>query len=91
MDVTALDLIDKLLTLDPNKRLDADEALNHDFFWSDPKPCELTKMLSRHTTSMFEYLAPPRRGGGPVQGGPPAKIPAVGKGGNADFAHDRVF
>lgn len=60
-DQYALDLLDKLLCLDPKVRLDADASLNHDFFYTDPMPCELSKMLSQHTTSMFEYLAPPRR------------------------------
>ena len=62
-DQYALDLLDKLLTLDPKQRLDSDNALNHDFFWTDPMPGDLSKMLSQHTTSMFEYLAPPRRRG----------------------------
>jgi len=62
-DQHALDLQDKLLTLDPSKRIDSDEALNHDFFWTDPMPQDLTSMLSKHTTSMFEFLAPPRRPG----------------------------
>merc|ERR1719341_850277 len=35
-DLSACDLIDKLLTLDPSKRLNADESLNHDFFWTEP-------------------------------------------------------
>ena len=39
-DPFACDLIDKLLLLDPSKRTDADSALNHDFFWTDPMPCE---------------------------------------------------
>lgn len=55
------DLLDKLLQLDPNGRIDADTALNHDFFWSDPMPADLSKMLGNHHQSMFEYLAPPRR------------------------------
>jgi cyclin-dependent kinase 9 len=61
-DPYACDMIDKLLWLDPSKRIDADTALNHDFFWTDPMPCSLEKMLSYHAQSMFEYLAP-RRGG----------------------------
>jgi cyclin-dependent kinase 9 len=62
-DPYACDLLDKLLVLDPSKRSDADNALNHDFFWTDPMPCDLSKMLAQHTQSMFEYLAPPRRPG----------------------------
>lgn len=62
-DPHGVDLLDKLLQLDPNHRIDADTALNHDFFWTDPMPCDLSKMLSQHTQSMFEYLAPPRRPG----------------------------
>jgi cyclin-dependent kinase 9 len=54
-------LLDKLLQLDPTARIDADSALNHDFFWTDPMPSDLSKMLSHHLSSMFEYLAPPRR------------------------------
>ncbi|XP_049786418.1 cyclin-dependent kinase 9 [Schistocerca cancellata] len=62
-DPYACDLLDKLLVLDPSKRYDSDSALNHDFFWTDPMPCDLSKMLAQHTQSMFEYLAPPRRQG----------------------------
>ena len=62
-DPFACDLLDKLLILDPSKRFDSDSALNHDFFWTDPMPCDLSKMLAQHTQSMFEYLAPPRRAG----------------------------
>lgn len=59
-DPYACDLLDKLLILDPAKRADSDTALNHDFFWTDPMPCDLGKMLANHTQSMFEYLAPRR-------------------------------
>ncbi|CAB3996867.1 mitochondrial-processing peptidase subunit alpha-like [Paramuricea clavata] len=66
-DANALDLIDKMLSLDPKQRLDSDAALNHDFFWTDPMPCDISRTLARHNTSMFEYLAPPRRPGGERQ------------------------
>ena len=39
-DAYACDLIDKLLFLDPSKRTNSDDALNHDFFWTDPMPCK---------------------------------------------------
>jgi len=62
-DAYACDLIDKLLWLDPSKRIDSDGALDHEFLWTDPLPCSLERMLSQHANSMFEYLAPQRRGG----------------------------
>ncbi|XP_043914283.1 cyclin-dependent kinase 9 isoform X1 [Protopterus annectens] len=88
-DPYALDLIDKLLVLDPSQRTDSDDALNHDFFWSDPMPSDLKNMLSAHNQSMFEYLAPPRRRGGhiPQQAVNQARNPAAAN--QTEF--DRVF
>jgi cyclin-dependent kinase 9 len=54
-DLNALDLLDKLLALDPKKRIDSDEALDHDFFWTEPMPTDLK--LERLSNSMFEYTA----------------------------------
>ncbi len=62
-DQYAVDLLDKLLTLNPARRIDANLALDHDFFWTDPMPQSLEKMLSQHTQSMFEFLAPRRLSG----------------------------
>ncbi|CRL08536.1 CLUMA_CG021274, isoform A [Clunio marinus] len=60
-DPHAVDLLDQLLILNPEKRINADDALMHDFFWTDPMPSDLGKMLSQLTQSNFEFLAPPRR------------------------------
>ena len=54
-DSNALELIDQLLTLDPKKRIDSGDALDHDFFWTDPLPCDLK--LDKISSSMFEYTS----------------------------------
>ena len=35
-----VDLLDKLLTLDPRERITASKALDHEYFWSDPLPAD---------------------------------------------------
>ena len=87
-DPYACDLLDKLLTLDPSKRVDADTSLNHDFFWTDPMPCDLSKMLAQHNQSMFEFLAPPRRAGRPHPG--PLAQPKPNPAADSSY-QDRVF
>uniref|UniRef100_A0A1I7ZX82 Protein kinase domain-containing protein n=1 Tax=Steinernema glaseri TaxID=37863 RepID=A0A1I7ZX82_9BILA len=55
-DTGALSLIQGLLELDPEKRLDAKAACIHDFFLRNPRPNENVKdLLATLTTSMFEY------------------------------------
>ncbi|CAB1099365.1 unnamed protein product [Ectocarpus sp. CCAP 1310/34] len=55
-DRLGVDLVDKLLTLDPSKRLSAAEALDHPYFWHDPRvvqPSELSK-FAIHSCHEFE-------------------------------------
>lgn len=60
----AIGWMDKFLALDTKKkRIDSDTTLYHDFFWNDPMPSDLSKILSQHLQSIFEYLATPRRSG----------------------------
>jgi hypothetical protein len=47
----------KLLILDPNKTWYSYYAMDHNFFWNDPLPCELFKMLAQHTQSICQYKA----------------------------------
>lgn len=56
-DTDGLNLIDRLLQLDPNSRIDADDAMKHDFFRSDPLPCDLEKTFSKYQRSMFDLHA----------------------------------
>lgn len=86
-DSYALDLLDKLLVLNPKKRLDGDKALNHDFFWTDPLPSDLGPALSTLRSSMFALHTSSRR---PPPGGP-SGVAGGGGGGGAGAMHDRVF
>ena len=82
-DEHALDLVDKLLCIDPAQRIDADYALDHDFFWNDPRPQDLHKMLSQHT-SMFDYFASNKREAHVQQQRPRCLL-------NPDQYFDRIF
>ncbi|XP_015786124.1 cyclin-dependent kinase 9 [Tetranychus urticae] len=61
MDSNAHDLLDRLLTLDPSQRINAADALHHDFLWSEPLPGDLSRVLSQFNQSMFEYYKNSRR------------------------------
>jgi len=53
--VHGCDLLEKLLYLDPEKRCDANTALDHDFFWTDPMPTNLSNTMSKiHITYNYE-------------------------------------
>lgn len=55
----ALDLVDRLLTLDPAKRISASEALDSDYFWTEPFPPD-PSTLPKYPPS-HEFQAKKRR------------------------------
>lgn len=60
-DEYGVDVIDKMLEIDPKKRIDADNALFHKFFWVDPLPGDLGALLSKIHVSMFELHSAKRK------------------------------
>ncbi|VVC45087.1 Protein kinase domain,Protein kinase-like domain,Protein kinase, ATP binding site,Serine/threonine- [Cinara cedri] len=73
-DPNCLDLLDKLLTLDPDQRIDAHGALDHICFWSKPMPGGLGNAISRLQTSNYEFLVKQQKFG-MVKQGPSAFAP----------------
>ncbi|KAK9937672.1 hypothetical protein M0R45_014447 [Rubus argutus] len=56
-DRHALELLERLLTLDPSKRISTKDALDADYFWTDPLPCDpksLPKYESSHELEIME-------------------------------------
>merc|ERR1719421_1577750 len=59
LEPMAKDLLRKLLMMDPEKRISADDALDHEYFWTDPVPAtpdQLPKYPPSH-----EFTAKKRR------------------------------
>ena len=60
-DSYAMQLLDRLLVLDPKQRIDASSALKHDFFRMEPRIEDLAKTLSYLKTSKFHGMMLQRR------------------------------
>lgn len=56
----AINLIKQLLRLDPDKRISAEDALNHPWFTDEPKPCKKDD-LPKFEQSTHEFQAKRRR------------------------------
>ncbi|VDP86620.1 unnamed protein product [Echinostoma caproni] len=84
--LAAVELIDQLLVLDPSKRLDAEQALSHEYFYEDPPPGDL-RTFSKSGTSYLEFLSSSNNPRGRIQpgmnrpgGGPGVRGPPMGPG-----------
>lgn len=49
-DRNALELLEKMLALDPSQRISAKDALDAEYFWTDPLPCD-PKSLPKYESS----------------------------------------
>lgn len=81
------DLLKKLLLLDPEKRCDANSALDHDFFWTDPMPTSLAETMSKIQTSNFEYTAQRVNNKRPIV----KQAAAINDGASTSGFPDRIF
>ncbi|KAG6857099.1 hypothetical protein H0H87_009660 [Tephrocybe sp. NHM501043] len=50
----SLDLIDKLLTCNPRERITATQALDHEYFWTEPLPADPSSLPSYEASHEFD-------------------------------------
>ena len=55
LDKTTVDLLIKMLELDPNKRINIKQAINHDYFKIEPKMCEQNEIPLPKTDDVNEF------------------------------------
>lgn len=53
-DRHALELLDKMLTLDPSQRISAKDALDAEYFWTDPLPCDPKSLPTYEASHEFQ-------------------------------------
>lgn len=90
---SAIDLLRKMLTVDPAKRITAADALDHDWFWSDPMPCDPARLNVQRYPSSHEFITKKRRAESKKDHNPAdAKRhqPVQGHHGNASNGHHKA-
>ncbi|KAI5117879.1 hypothetical protein M0805_002271 [Coniferiporia weirii] len=71
-------LLDRLLALDPRERITASEALDHEYFWSDPLPADPKSLPTYESSHEFDQRG--RRHAQPAPIAPDLPRPAPGHG-----------
>lgn len=61
LSTEAKDMLCKLLTLHPAKRMNAQAALDHDWFWTEPMPCDPERLGDYNYASSHEYVTKKRK------------------------------
>ncbi|KAF9457143.1 kinase-like domain-containing protein [Collybia nuda] len=74
------DLLDKLLTCNPRERITAAQALDHEYFWTDPLPADPKTLPSYEASHEFDKRG--HRNPHPPPGGPPIAPQMDGRGGH---------
>ncbi|WCJ31606.1 cyclin-dependent kinase C 1 [Euphorbia peplus] len=53
-DRHALELLERMLTLDPSQRISAKDALDAEYFWTDPLPCDPKTLPTYESSHEFQ-------------------------------------
>ncbi|KAI0711430.1 kinase-like domain-containing protein [Earliella scabrosa] len=74
-----VDLLDQLLVCNPRQRLTAAQALDHDYFWTDPLPADPKTLPTYEASHEFDKRGrrhqPPAGAPVPSNDGPPRPLP----------------
>ncbi|KAG9311694.1 kinase-like domain-containing protein [Chiua virens] len=79
------DLLDKLLTCNPRDRITASQALDHDYFWTDPLPADPKSLPVYEASHEFDKRG--RRNNIPPQHPPPDHVRPALQHGQGFYGH----
>ncbi|KAJ3508694.1 hypothetical protein NLJ89_g5613 [Agrocybe chaxingu] len=72
-----VDLLDQLLIINPKERITAAQALEHDYFWTDPLPADPKSLPSYEASHEFDKRGHRNHHPMPLPAGPPLQVQPV--------------